>query len=390
MRSIRRPAALAVAAVALVAFTGTACGPEDDNGDPNAAATADDQIKLPSGFPTSLPSDLPSGLPTTAEELEKWKKGGWKDWENWAREAAHFINPIIEDLWDQERAEGAEGNDKPVEEDIAADQGATDPDPEPVRAAKVATPYTRTAPAAGKLFFDTPEGQGVCSATVVEDPAHPGKSNLVWTAGHCVHTGSKGGWLRNLMFAPAYNNGALPRGSTATEEQIFPHGQWWVEDAKTSDEWIAQGTETGANGAPYDFAVLKVKNPAGNGKSLEETVGAALPIWFDAPFGSEIGQIGNWGYPAAPPYDGVLMFGCEDTPGRLSLFQGQPTMHRIGCTMTGGSSGGGWYATGPDGKPALVSNTSIGPTENTWLAGPRLGEEAEALYKKMSKEHAGD
>ncbi|MFC7471235.1 hypothetical protein ACFQVA_32525 [Actinomadura keratinilytica] len=45
-----------------------------------------------------------------------------------------------------------------------------------------------------------------------------------------------------------------------------------------------------------------------------------------------------------------------------------PTMHRIGCTMTGGSSGGGWVAEGADGKPALVSNTSIGPVNAGWLA----------------------
>lgn len=53
---------------------------------------------------------------------------------------------------------------------------------------------------------------------------------------------------------------------------------------------------------------------------------------------------------------------------RLSIEQNDPTMYRIGCTMTGGSSGGGWVETGSDGKPALVSNTSIGPV-SAGLAG---------------------
>ena len=95
------------------------------------------------------------------------------------------------------------------------------------------------------------------------------------------------------------------------------------------------------------------------------------------------------GYPAAPPYDGQKLFQCADKPGRLSLNTSEPTMYRIGCTMTGGSSGGGWVAAGSDGKPALVSNTSIGPVTAGWLAGPRLGEEAKGVYDAVSGKFAG-
>lgn len=64
-------------------------------------------------------------------------------------------------------------------------------------------------------------------------------------------------------------------------------------------------------------------------------------------------------------------------------------MYRIGCTMTGGSSGGGWIAQGSSGKPSLVSNTSIGPVTAGWLAGPRLGKEAKGIYDAVSKKYAG-
>jgi hypothetical protein len=64
-------------------------------------------------------------------------------------------------------------------------------------------------------------------------------------------------------------------------------------------------------------------------------------------------------------------------------------MYRIGCSMTGGSSGGGWVETGSDGKPALVSNTSIGPVTSGWLAGPRLGDVAKGVYDSVSKKFAG-
>lgn len=98
--------------------------------------------------------------------------------------------------------------------------------------------------------------------------------------------------------------------------------------------------------------------------------------------------MGAWGYPAAPPYNGLKMFECVDRPGRLSLNPSLPTMYRIGCTMTGGSSGGGWFRV-VGGKTELVSNTSIGPAGNTWLAGPQLGRGAQALCENMSKRYGG-
>jgi hypothetical protein len=82
------------------------------------------------------------------------------------------------------------------------------------------------------------------------------------------------------------------------------------------------------------------------------------------------------------------MYRCQGRPGRLSVGASDPTMYRIGCTMTGGSSGGGWVATGSDGRPALISNTSIGPVGAGWLAGPRLGEEAEDVYRAVSEKFA--
>jgi V8-like Glu-specific endopeptidase len=270
--------------------------------------------------------------------------------------------------------------------------GVSDPEPAPVQAESVQTPYHASAPYAGKLFFDSPEGSMVCSATVVEDPAHPGKSNLVWTAGHCVHAGKKGGWYRNIMFVPSYNNSGMPAAQlqNASEQEVAPFGAWWGDWAQTSQQWIEQGGETGGQGAPYDFAVIHVTPEKGSsGKSLQETVGAALPVDFNAPAVPQINSLTAKGYPAAKPFDGQKLYQCADKPGRLSVKQSDPTMYRIGCTMTGGSSGGGWVMEGADGKPELVSNTSIGPVTTGWLAGPRLGKEAQGIYDAVSEKFAG-
>ncbi len=127
----------------------------------------------------------------------------------------------------------------------------------------------------------------------------------------------------------------------------------------------------------------------GDGKSLEETVGSAMPVDFDAPAVPKIEEMTAIGYPAAPPYDGQSLYSCEDKPGRLSLSASDPTMYRIGCTMTAGSSGGGWIAVSPGRRAALVSNTSIGPVTTGWLAGPRLGKEAKGVYDAVSEKFAG-
>ncbi|MFI6346233.1 trypsin-like serine peptidase [Streptomyces sp. NPDC050560] len=388
----RAPVAATVALGAVLALTATACGPGDDDnasGDSSPSATAGGDDSL------GIPDDIRDRLKQHGIDLGKWEDGGWKNWDQdtWLRKAKDFVNPIIKGLWDPDRmrdADPPEGGDVD-DNDVSGDQGVTDPTPAPVAATTVKTPYHDNVPEAGKLFFDSPEGSMVCSATVVEDPAHPGKSNMVWTAGHCVHAGKKGGWYRNIMFVPSYNDSGMPAADlqNASEDQVAPYGTWWGDWAQTSDQWIAGGGPTGGQGAPYDFAVIHVTpEKGGSGKSLEETVGGAMPVDFNEPAVPDIASMTATGYPAAKPFDGQSMHQCADKPGRLAVTESDPTMYRIGCTMTAGSSGGGWVAEGSDGKPALVSNTSIGPVTSGWLAGPRFGKEAKGIYDAVSDKFA--
>ncbi|WP_174266472.1 serine protease [Streptomyces sp. 1-11] len=387
------PVLATVALVSALALTATACnGDGDDSADgrPTAAATrsgtGDGKIKIP--------DDIRQKLKEHGIDVDKWKEGAWKNWnrDDWLREANDFINPIIKGLWNPDRMRRADDPAKHVDDnDLSGDQGVTDPTPAPVDAQAVKPPYHTSAATSGKVFFDSPEGTMVCSATVVQDPAHPGKSNLIWTAGHCVHAGKSGGWYRNIAFVPSYNNQGKSNAQLrdASRAEVAPYGVWWADAAKTSQQWIDQGGRTGGNGASYDFAVIHVTPEQGSaGKSLEETVGGALPVNFGAPAVPKVQSITATGYPAAAPYDGQLAYQCQDKPGRLSLGKADPTMYRIGCTMTGGSSGGGWVETGPDGKSALVSNTSIGPVRAGWLAGPRLGEVAKGVYDSVSEKFA--
>ncbi|MCD7443151.1 hypothetical protein K4B79_33645 [Streptomyces lincolnensis] len=385
------PVLAAVALASALALTATAC----DSGNAEAGGEASSSAPSEGDGKITIPDNLRDRLKEHGIDIDKWKNGEWKNWDkdDWLREADEYINPIIEGLWNPDRMRKAEDPDNAVDDsDLSGDQGVTDPTPEPVDAKAVSPTYHDSVPEAGKVFFDSPEGSMVCSATVVQDPANPGKSNLVWTAGHCVHAGKNGGWYRNIAFVPSYNNEGRTAAElqNATREEAAPYGVWWGDWAQTSDQWIEQGGATGGDGASYDFAVIHVTpEEGGDGKSLEETVGSALPVDFKAPAVPQVQSITATGYPAAAPFDGQLMYQCQDKPGRLSISAPDPTMYRIGCTMTAGSSGGGWVATGSDGQPALVSNTSIGPATAGWLAGPRLGDAAKGVYDSVSQKFAG-
>ncbi|MGK5496924.1 trypsin-like serine peptidase [Streptomyces sp. URMC 125] len=400
--SRRRSALAAAALAAALTVTTAACGPEDGGGDTGARPSASAPTgSAPGGIDLGdirLPDELPAALKDF--DPEKWKNGEWRNWDRdrWLREAKDFVNPVIEGLWDPGRMKDAEENDRRVDDGAiddgsggAGDEGVTDPEPRPRRAQPVEAPYRESAPAVGKVFMDTPKGAMVCSGTVVKDPNNPGRSNLVATAGHCVHAGKNGGWFRNIVFVPSYNDAALGAAELerASREEVAPHGVYWATWTQTTDHWIANGAEAGGAGASQDFAVLHVEPEEEGGASLEETVGAAVEVDFGTPAVSSLPSVTAHGYPAAPPFDGLTMHTCTDRPGRLTLGPPESTMYRIGCTMTGGSSGGGWFAQGPSGGSVLVSVTSIGTLDHTWLAGPRLGDEAEDVLKAVSGKYAG-
>jgi V8-like Glu-specific endopeptidase len=396
-RSARRRPALAAAAVAAVlAVTATACGPEEDKADGKSGSAASQESKenQDAKKDLGLPDDLPKDLPTSLDDLDKWKSGAWKNWDRdkWLKEAKDFFNPIIKDLWDPDRMKDADGNDRKVDDsDIddspsggddgtGEDEGVTDPTPDAVKAAAVKRPYTKDKLPVGKVFMDTPKGSMVCSGSVIKDPRNPGKSNLVATAGHCVHGGAGKGWYRNVVFVPDYNPNGLSNSqlSTASKSEVAPKGIWWAKRARTTSHWIKNGAERGGKGAQQDFAVLKVQpENKSSSTSLEEKAGSAVQATFSTPQVKSIKRLRALGYPAAPPFDGSKMYSCTDKPSRLTIDPKQPTMYRIGCTMTAGSSGGPWLdASGT----RLLSVTSIGPVTQDWLAGARLGKEAKAVF----------
>jgi V8-like Glu-specific endopeptidase len=168
--------------------------------------------------------------------------------------------------------------------------------------------------AVGKLFFRQYGVAYVCSAAVV------GRDSI-WTAGHCIHAGDGDprGWSADVVFIPAYREGAAP------------YGQWKADSVRSVDPWINDSDFR------YDFggAVLRRKS----GRSIGDTVGILG-------FAANVDVNQHWtdlGYPAAGNFDGERQQICAASFAYNDLaFTEGPFPVGMGCDMTGGSSGGPW------------------------------------------------
>ncbi|MGW4896586.1 trypsin-like serine peptidase [Kitasatospora sp. NPDC004240] len=376
MPKTRHRARTACAALlAALALTTTACGPENE-GSAEAAGTGAATTAAASGKPGSLPGGL--------EELTHWKLD---DWARFVGENA-FVNEVAQGLWSIAKMENAKPRPTPeysLKSATTTDGVERDAPPAAIPARPQQHPYSPATAVVGKIFMTAPEGDSMCSGTVVADPANPGRSNLVYTAAHCLHGGKGGAWMKDITFVPGYNrDGQASRGKRYSEEQVSPYGRWTAVRALVSPTWVKE-RGVGAN-AQYDYGIIRVRNENGSGKSLEETVGSAVPIWFNAPR-DQITSAFSYGYPAERPFDGMELNHCDSTvrPSKLSFDPARPPMYVIGCTMTGGSSGGGWFIS-KEGRPNLISVNSIGnrnPSE--YMAGPSLQDQAKQAFEYFAK-----
>lgn len=213
----------------------------------------------------------------------------------------------------------------------------------------------------GKIFFTveggSEPGDYLCSGTSVTS----NNRSVVWTAGHCVYDNLGGGFVKNWIFVPAYEDGEAP------------FGEWPAVELATTEQW--------KRSAPFKYdlgAAIVATN--GAGRSLGEVVGAR-GIAFNQPRSNTYVALG---YPAIQPpveFDGERMFRCtspllaNDDPGGPG-----PRTMQIDCDMNGGSSGGGWVA----GETLLSVSSYKYFLEDDRLYGPYLADVAEELYAEVT------
>jgi V8-like Glu-specific endopeptidase len=220
--------------------------------------------------------------------------------------------------------------------------------------------YTPTAYTAGKVFFTKPGiGNYVCSGTIINTEG----KDTVWTAGHCVHGGSGGGWHTNFAFVPAYDDDlANPR----------PYGTWTANQLWSKSAW------TGSSDFSQDIGVAIMNTNFGGWHIVDYfggqgiTVNRGKTVWENA-----------FGYPAEWPYDGGNLYRCWGTtsPEWDAWFTWSQTV-KIPCDMTRGSSGGGWLY-GYDGNWGYLNgvNSRIDRILNpTIMLSPYFDDDAWGLF----------
>ncbi|MCK2220284.1 peptidase [Actinomadura sp. ATCC 31491] len=208
---------------------------------------------------------------------------------------------------------------------------------------------TRTV---GRVFFTTADGQNsACSGTAVTSA----NESVVITAGHCVKL--NGAAHRNWVFVPGFDNGRRPFGT-------------WVATALlTTQQWNA--------GEDINFDVAAAVVAPLQGRTLTDVVGGQ-GVAFNQP---RRRQMFAFGYPAAAPFDGSRLIYCS---GRAIDDTVQTRDLGLRCNMTGGSSGGPWFAgfNGSTGQGWLNSVNSFKyDFAQNFMFGPFFGNEAMAVYR---------
>lgn len=204
-------------------------------------------------------------------------------------------------------------------------------------------------PELGKVFFTLGGTDYVCSGTATTS----GNADVVTTAGHCLNEGP-GDFATNFAFVPAYDEG------------VRPYGTWTAEELFTTSQW----SQSGDFNHDVGFAVM---NENADGQSLTDVVGS-YPIAFNLSRGLEYTA---YGYPAARPYDGQSLWSCTGTATqdrRGSTDQG------LTCSMTGGSSGGGWITGGELNSVNSFKYT----TDSSTMYGPYFGDVAQSVYNSAA------
>ncbi len=225
----------------------------------------------------------------------------------------------------------------------------------------------------GKVLFQLGRSYYVCSASVVADAGNNDRS-LVLTAAHCAfdesgrdrkNTPEDDRFATNWMFIPEYDGKS---GFVCSE---MPYGCWTASALVVHDGYATAG---GFNDQAvlHDFAFAVVDD------TLETEVGTQA-IGFTT---VDNVPIYAFGYPAASPFDGSQLWYCDGVVGR----DNRVATYRIGCDMTGGSSGGPWFTgfDGATGTGTLMSVNSYGYSGEDAMYGPIFNEDTVAVYESAN------
>jgi hypothetical protein len=226
----------------------------------------------------------------------------------------------------------------------------------------------------GRVFFSLGTSYYLCSGSVVQE-AEADRS-IVLTAAHCAYDEENGSFAENWMFVPDYD--AMPTRPTVDASFCADTARGcWTAEALVVAEGYATAGEFNNQAVVHDYAYAVV-GAGGNGSTqLDATVGAQAVRFDGALSGTD-----SWlfGFPAAGRYKGNDLTYCRGSLGFDPWVDNQT--YRVKCDMTGGSSGGPWFApfSAIDGAGSIMSVNSYGYQGIKAMYGPRFGSEASAMF----------
>ena len=225
----------------------------------------------------------------------------------------------------------------------------------------------------GKVLFAMDGSYWVCSATVAEDAV--ATRSIILTAGHCAYDETNHAFATNWMFVPDYDSAPAPLDTAGNFCASTSLGCWTASSLVVAKGFAtAGGFNTQATLHDYAFAVVGAGGKTGS--QLDTATGGGHPIQFSTVANNTDTYL--FGYPAAGKYHGTDLVYSRGPLG-TDPYNSNLT-YRVVSDMTGGSSGGGWYAPFSGGSGTLMSVNSYGYSGVTAMHGPKLNAETQSMF----------
>jgi V8-like Glu-specific endopeptidase len=225
----------------------------------------------------------------------------------------------------------------------------------------------------GKVVFHNAGGDWICSGTALTDSRSD--ASLVLTAGHCVYDmdngfGSLSGFDTNWMFIPQFDSSPTYTCASTT------YGCWTATALVVNGGFAREHGFTTA-GSHYDWG-FAIVGPGGKGNTQLEATVPTFALAATSMSGNT--SVDAFGYPAAGQYHGADLTYCQNPVG-FDIYTGN-TNYRLGCNMTGGSSGGPWFSgfDGTGNTGTIRSLNSYGYNGITAMYGPIFNSTTAATY----------
>ncbi len=236
------------------------------------------------------------------------------------------------------------------------------------------------AESTGKVLFSMGSNFYVCSASVITDAVS--SRSIVLTAGHCVYDETNNQFAENWMYVPAWDASPATLDGSGLFCESTLYGCWTATSLVASNAFAAEpGFTVAATQHDYAFAVMG----AGGFSGLQlDNVAGSQNMYTDATVSLDA-ETWAFGYPAQGKYKGNDLTYCH---GLLS-YDGKVgvdwSTYKLGCGMTGGSSGGPWFREFAEsgagvGVGTVFSVTSYGYGNSKYLYGPFLNSETASMF----------